>query len=63
MARPTNDQRLLPAAMAAVLLLAAAATAPAADLFYNYYVPGYGAPPAQLYPSPRPTPPLVGHTY
>lgn len=38
------------------------------DLFYNYYVPpvacgGYGAEGAQLYISPRPTPPLVGHTY
>jgi hypothetical protein len=35
------------------------------DLFYNYYVPpgssfGVGA---AMYPSPRPTPPLVGHTY
>jgi hypothetical protein len=36
-----------------------------ADLFYNYYVPpaGYASVGAQLYPSPRPTPPLVGHTY
>jgi hypothetical protein len=35
------------------------------DLFYNYYVPpaGYGSVGAQLYPCPRPTPPLVGHTY
>jgi hypothetical protein len=39
------------------------------ELFYNYYVPPGGAPsgsggvPAQLYLSPRPTPPLVGHTY
>jgi hypothetical protein len=37
----------------------------AGDLFYNYYVPpgpcgGVGA---QLYVAPRPTPPLVGHTY
>lgn len=35
------------------------------NLFYNYYVPpdpywGLGA---QLYVCPRPTPPLVGHTY
>jgi len=35
------------------------------DMFYNYYVPpgwpaGVGA---QLYLCPRPTPPLVGHTY
>jgi hypothetical protein len=34
------------------------------DLFYNYYVaPGAGGVPAQLYLCPRPTPPLVGHTW
>ncbi len=34
------------------------------DLFYNYYTsPGYGGLSAELYPCPRPTPPLVGHTY
>jgi len=35
------------------------------DLFYNYYVPpvGGGSVGAQMYPCPRPTPPLVGHTY
>jgi hypothetical protein len=35
------------------------------DLFSNYYVGGSycGDVPAQLYLSPRPTPPLVGHTY
>jgi hypothetical protein len=34
------------------------------DLFYNYYAtPGYGGVGAELYPCPRPTPPLVGHTY
>ena len=38
-------------------------TAP--NMFYNFYAPpvwsdGVGA---QLYVSPRPTPPLVGHTY
>ena len=35
------------------------------DLFYNYYVPpvGSGSVGAELYPCPRPTPPLVGHTY
>jgi len=35
-------------------------------LFSNYYVgPAFWADgvPAQLYPSPLPTPPLVGHTY
>jgi hypothetical protein len=38
---------------------------PRYDLFYNYYVgPSvYGGQPAQLYISPRPTPPFVGHTY
>jgi hypothetical protein len=36
----------------------------AGDLFYNYYVPPVGGGVgAQLYPCPRPTPPLVGHTY
>lgn len=38
------------------------------DLFYNYYVPpvncnAYGAVGAEMYLCPRPTPPLVGHTY
>ena len=35
------------------------------DLFYNFYVPpgSYGTTGAQLYLAPRPTPPLVGHTY
>jgi len=38
------------------------------DLFYNYYVGpvpcgAYGAAGAQLYVSPRPVPPFVGHTY
>jgi hypothetical protein len=38
-------------------------TAP--DLFYNYYVPGgpCGGVGAELYVCPRPTPPLVGHTW
>ncbi|HUY36798.1 MAG TPA: hypothetical protein VMV69_28955 [Pirellulales bacterium] len=56
--------------LALAALLAAAAiglggpSAHAADLFYNYYVPGVnGGPPAQLFLCPRPTPPLVGHTY
>jgi len=37
----------------------------AGDLFYNFYVPGggCGGVPAQLYLCPRPTPPLVGHTW
>jgi hypothetical protein len=34
------------------------------DLFYNYYVgPGPSGTVAQLYESPRPVPPHVGHTY
>jgi hypothetical protein len=36
------------------------------DIFYNYYVgPSTygGGVPAQLYVSPRPTPPYVGHTW
>ncbi len=36
------------------------------DLFYNYYVgpsPTYGGVPAQMYLSPRPVPPHVGHTW
>ena len=34
------------------------------DLFYNYYAPpGCGGVGAELYLCPRPTPPLVGHTY
>lgn len=36
-------------------------TAP--NLFYNYYVPPGPGVGAQLYLAPRPTPPLVGHTY
>ena len=35
------------------------------DLFHNYYVPpvGENSVGAQLYPCPRPTPAMVGHTY
>jgi hypothetical protein len=35
------------------------------DLFYNQYVSpvGPGSVGAELYPCPRPTPPMVGHTY
>jgi hypothetical protein len=35
------------------------------DLFFNFYVPpvGPGSVGAKLYPCPRPTPPMVGHTY
>jgi len=61
------------AVMAAVLwsglggspALAGHPKASSSDLFYNYYVPpgspwGVGA---EMYLCPRPTPPLVGHTY
>ena len=34
------------------------------DLFYNYYLPpNCGGVGAQLYISPRPVPPIAGHTY
>ena len=34
------------------------------DLFYNHYVgPGPGGVPAQMYVSPQPVPPHVGHMY
>lgn len=37
---------------------------PQPDLFYNYFTPGTCAQAtAAMYPSPIPTPPLVGHTY
>jgi hypothetical protein len=59
-------------AMLAALILgclasfASPAKADHPDLFYNFYegpsASGVGAP-AQLYVSPRPTPPMVGHTY
>jgi hypothetical protein len=41
---------------------AAQAVVPAPPLFANDYVGPPGAP-AQLYVSPRPAPPLVGHTW
>jgi len=39
--------------------------APADALFYNFYVgpAPCGSATAAMYPCPRPTPPLVGHTY
>ncbi|MBM4012566.1 MAG: hypothetical protein FJ286_14510 [Planctomycetes bacterium] len=41
---------------------------PTPDVFYNFYVPpvpagGYPGVGAQLYVSPRPVPPRVGHTW
>jgi len=70
-------QRLLHISLATVALLiianvclnspqeAQAAKRKSPDLFYNFYVPpcGWGGAGAQLYLCPRPTPPMVGHTY
>jgi len=70
-------RKLLPVLIALVVVLIAWTLAPdalqraeaagrhrtAPDLFYNYYVPPVGGVATQLYVSPRPTPPLVGHTY
>jgi hypothetical protein len=55
-------------AMASLLLLFMELQAGAAhpDIFNNYYVgpsPYGGGIPAQLYVSPRPSPPFVGHTW
>jgi hypothetical protein len=61
MARARLLKRLVYPSIAAAVVTIAASAAEAADLFYNYYVPGN--PPAQAFLSPRPTPPLVGHTY
>ena len=48
-----------------ILVIGWAAAGPAAAQYDNYYVPP-GSPAgvaAQMYPSPRPVPPLVGYTY
>lgn len=47
------------------LLSSNSAQAAHPDIFYNYYVgPVYGVGQSvQLYVSPRPTPPMVGHTW
>jgi hypothetical protein len=62
------SMRAMLAALTALLILSAVRNAQAAhpDLFYNFYQgPNYcgAGVPAQLYVSPRPTPPMVGHTY
>lgn len=68
MVRTTLRLALSTLALSGMLSLAADSTAEAAhpDIFYNYYqgptAAGPGTP-AQLYVSPRPTPPFVGHTY
>lgn len=61
MSRARLPKRLICSALLAAAIGLTGFPAQGADLFYNNYVGGN--PPAQLYPSPRPTPPLVGHTY
>lgn len=68
MALKTSHLLLLAVVVAGGLLGATEAQArhsTAPDLFYNYYVPPgpYGGVGAELYLCPRPTPPLVGHTW
>ena len=64
-----NTRLLLLVAVAAILALgvpeAEARHRTSPDLFYNYYVPPgpAGGTGAELYVSPRPTPPMVGHTW
>jgi hypothetical protein len=70
---PAKILAVAAALIACGVLLGIAASAEAAsvrhstagDLFYNFYVPPAGCPGvgAKLYLCPRPTPPLVGHTY
>jgi hypothetical protein len=68
MARTTMRSVLALTIASCLLVASQASTAKAAhpDIFYNFYAGptacGMGTP-AQLYVSPRPTPPLVGHTY
>jgi hypothetical protein len=64
----TSMRAMLAALALCVASLLAASQAEAAhpDLFYNFYngpTPCGPGLPAQLYISPRPTPPLVGHTF
>ena len=68
MLRKSLRTALVLGALASASSLIGSGTAEAAhpDIFYNFYqgptASGVGTP-AQLYVSPRPTPPLVGHTY
>lgn len=51
------------AVLACCTVLSLPSSAHAQTPYYNYYVaPGAGYLGAQMYPCPRPTPPLVGHT-
>jgi hypothetical protein len=66
---PKTRALLLVAALATVWMFspqpAQARHQTSPDLFYNYYVPPgeCGGAGAELYVSPRPVPPLVGHTW
>jgi hypothetical protein len=68
MVRTTMRATFAALALGYLALVTSAPTAKAAhpDLFYNHYqgptACGDGTP-VQLYVGPRPTPPLVGHTY
>ncbi len=61
----TTTRSLLAAMALAWLLSICSSTAQAAhpDIFYNFYAARGGGVPANLYVSPRPTPPMVGHTW
>ncbi|MEX0677746.1 MAG: hypothetical protein WD063_11760 [Pirellulales bacterium] len=68
MVRPMTRAMLAAVVLGSLAGVFAGATAEAAhpDIFYNFYngptIYGAGQP-AQLYVSPQPTPPLVGHTW
>jgi hypothetical protein len=68
MVRQTMRAMLAALVLGCLLSFAGNSTVKAAhpDLFYNYYngpsASGAGTP-VQMYVSPRPTPPWVGHTY
>jgi len=63
--KPMGPQAGAPAGKSPALVPLPMSVPPAAPGGFNYYVhPGQaGMVGAQLYVSPRPTPPLVGHTY
>jgi len=68
MVRISMRKMLAAPVLGALVWLAGTSAAEAGhpDIFYNFYqgVPACGAgTPAQLYVAPRPTPPLVGHTW
>ena len=68
MVRKTLRTMLAALALGSLVSLVDGSTAEAGhpDIFYNFFVGPYspgGGVPAQLYVAPRPTPPLVGHTW